>query len=263
MQAAYGRTVKTITQDNVTTYAIRYPLPLKRWYWFIPQGELPTDLSALDDGALFVRYEPAVEPHSDRQVADVQPSKTLITTLADDATLLQQLKQKCRYNLRIAQKKGVTIHTDTDLETFYATLERTSNRQEIRLHPKRYYQTMVETLQRHNMVKLYRAEYEGHVVAVAMVVYHQGVATYLHGGSDYEYRSVMAPYLLHWQAMQDARSGGCQYYDWYGIGDQWPGVTRFKLGFGGTAVQRPGTFEHVLRPLWYTGYRLSKKLWIS
>ncbi len=259
VQAAYGREVRWLSHGTDTVLAIRYPLPWNQSYWFIPQGPLTPGLT----DALFVRYEPQTQPVDDRRVADVHPSQTFVTRLADADTLLAGMKQKCRYNLRIAQKKGVTIATDTDIETFYQTLVSTSQRQDIRLHPKAYYQAMIETLLEHHMAKVYRAEYDHQVVAVALVVYYDGVATYVHGGSDYQYRSVMAPYLLHWQAMQDALASGCHYYDWFGISEKWPGVSRFKLSFGGEVVTRPGTFDHVQKRLWYTGYRLMKKLWIS
>lgn len=261
VQAAYGREVRWVHQGDTEVLAIRYALPRKQSYWFIPQGPLTTGL----DDAMFVRYEPTqiITGNQDRQVADVHPSQTLVTALTDPATMLAGMKQKCRYNLKIAQKKKVQIFSDTDPDTFYQTLVSTSERQQIRLHPKRYYQTMLETLQAHQMVKVYRAEYDQHVVAVAMVVYYDGIATYVHGGSDYEHRAVMAPYLLHWQAMQDALAAGCHSYDWFGISDKWPGVTRFKLGFGGDVLTRPGTFDHVQHRLWYTGYRLMKTLWTS
>ncbi len=256
VQQAYGYSIKRV--DGVL--AIRHPLPFKRWYWFIPQGAL---VNGLDDGALFVRYEPDLVPQHDRRVADIHPSKTLITPLTLPDQMLSGMKQKCRYNIHVAEKKALKITDQLSAEVFFEVLAKTSARQKIKLHPKRYYDTIIETLKKYDMVKVYGVAYQQQIIAVALIVYHQGVATYVHGGSDHDHRSLMAPYLLHWQIMQDARQAGLHSYDWFGLSDRWPGVTRFKLGFGGQEIVRPGTFEHPLRPLWYTGYRMMKKLWIS
>lgn len=273
MQAAYGRKVKTIQQGEITIQAIRYPLPAGQWYWFIPQGPCPTDLGALNDGALFVRYEPTVKPlqgqSKNKHVADVHPSTTLITPLTKPETMLAECKQKTRYNIRLAEKKGVTVQTTDNVELFYQLLHSTAKTQGIRLHAKDYYETIFKVLGQYDMVKLYLAYYQDQPVATAMVIYHEQTATYLHGGSDHEQRAVMAPHALHWQIMQDAQAAGYQHYDWFGIApaDQpehpFAGITRFKVGFGGEVVTRPGTYEHPLRPLWYTAYRIVKKLWIS
>lgn len=260
VQQAYGREVKHSQQGDRSVLAIKYSLPLKQWYWFIPQGPL---VDGLDDGAVFVRYEPDVVPQHDRRVTDIHPSKTLITPLTLPDQMLSGMKQKCRYNIHIAEKKKLKVIDQVSTDVFFTVLMKTSSRQKIKLHPQRYYNTIIATLQKYDMVKVYGIEYQGQVIAVALIVYYQGIATYVHGGSDYEHRSSMAPYLLHWQIMQDAFQQGYQQYDWFGLSDRWPGVTRFKLGFGGDEVTRPGTFEHALRPLWYTGYRMMKTVWIS
>ncbi|EKD78308.1 MAG: methicillin resistance protein [uncultured bacterium] len=250
VQSTYGRKVVRIH----TTLAIRH-----KWYWFIPQGPF---VDGLDDGALFVRYEPNVVPTHDRRVADVHPSKTLLTPLTAPEQMLSNMKQKCRYNIHVAEKKQLRVRDDISADVFFNILVETSVRQNIKLHPKRYYDTMIATLKKRDMVRLYGVEYQQEIIAVALVVDYQGITTYLHGGSDHRYRSLMAPYLLHWKILSDAFERQNTHYDWFGLSDQWPGVTKFKLGFSGEVVTRPGTFEHPLRPLWYTGYRMMKKLWI-
>lgn len=250
VQQTYGRVTKRI--DGVL--AVRH-----RWYWFIPHERF---VDGLDDGALFVRYEPDTVPQHDRRVADVHPSKTLLTPLTTPDQMLSNMKQKCRYNVHVAEKKKLKVIDHISAEVFFDVLTKTSQRQHIRLHSKRYYDSIINILQKHDMVRVYGVEYQQRIIAVALVVYYQGMATYLHGGSDYQYRSLMAPYLLHWQIMQDARQAGMKQYDWFGLSDRWPGVSKFKMGFGGTAVERPGTFDHPLRPLWYTGYRIMKNLWM-
>ena len=71
----------------------------------------------------------------------------------------------------------------------------------------------------------------------------------------------MAPYFLHWQIMRQAAVGGFAYYDWYGIDERkWPGVTRFKLGFGGELIEYPGAFDYPLQPRLYKLYKLARNL---
>ena len=116
--------------------------------------------------------------------------------------------------------------------------------------------------------ELFFAEYGGTALAVALVNFYRdatsqegGIATYLHGGSSRERRGVMAPYLLQWRIMQEARRRGCNLYDLWGIDEKkWPGLTRFKKGFGGNAVRVGASVDIVCRPLLYKVYMLWRKL---
>jgi len=260
-QKAYGRQVVQVEQSGVVSQWIKYPLPFGQHYWFCPYGPDHTtsfNPAVLPTGALFLRYEASAEALGGKRVADVHPSHTLITTLSTPAQLLAGMKQKCRYNIHLAERKGVTIRQSrsvSDVATCYRLLQQTAQHQHIHIHPQRYYELMVEKL-----ATIYFAEYQGQVIATAIMIGHNDTMTYVHGGSDYTYRAVMAPHLLHWQAMQDALVAGYKYYDWFGIGAQWPGVTAFKLGFGGEEKVYPGTYELPLRSVWYTVYQLMKKI---
>jgi lipid II:glycine glycyltransferase (peptidoglycan interpeptide bridge formation enzyme) len=82
----------------------------------------------------------------------------------------------------------------------------------------------------------------------------------MHGASASKYRNVMAPYLLQWHAIKLAKNLGYKYYDFYGVDeDKWPGVTRFKKGFGGREVNYPGTFDLIFNRRWYSVYRMVRK----
>ncbi|MBI4435002.1 peptidoglycan bridge formation glycyltransferase FemA/FemB family protein [Candidatus Uhrbacteria bacterium] len=176
-----------------------------------------------------------------------------------------------------------------DFVTCWNLLQETAQRQEIATHPRQYYETMLASLAKCKMQNakckiddtdclLYIAERNGEPLAVAIVAHYGDTATYLHGGSSYEHRAFMAPHLLHWQAMRDAKAAGMRWYDWGGIeppkteerrtqnGEPvlsspsfrssvlrsvWSGMTRFKHGFGGEAVHHPPTMDLVFRPNWY------------
>ena len=71
----------------------------------------------------------------------------------------------------------------------------------------------------------------------------------------------MAPYLLQWEQIKEAKKRGCIEYDFWGIDDKkWPGVTRFKKGFGGQEITYPGAFDLIFQPIWYRLYKIAKRI---
>src|SRR3989338_8328575 len=110
-------------------------------------------------------------------------------------------------------------------------------------------------------VKLYFAEFKGKPISTALISFFGDTATYLHGGSSNQERNVMAPYLMHWHIIKLAKAQGQKYYDFHGISeDKWPGVTRFKKGFGGYELNYPGTFDLAYDQGWYSIYKMVRKV---
>lgn len=288
-QAAYGRPVERIlTATGAVQYFI-YPLALGKTYLFSPYGPVGSPASPSTSSsesrraedsenfmntlkeiakkyhALFWRYERGGESMGGKQVKEIHPQYTWILKLQSLDKLLAEMKPKWRYNIRLAEKKGVRVHISqdpNDIERLYPLLQNTAQRQGIRLHAKKYYQLMVSQLGQAGMLKLYLAEYHDKIIAGNIIVSFGDTMTYLHGGSDQAYHTVMAPHLLQWQAIQAAQQTGCTSYDFFGIAppDQpqhpWAGITRFKQGFGGKLVSYPGTYDLVLQPMWYTMYTI-------
>ncbi len=289
--------------------AVKMPLTRGRSYYYIPRGpvvytETPvpdqnemwrTFIKALDkeyikkDKILFLRIEPAMSKDEktdlrsiltsrypvEPQKKAVQPSTTLLLdlTLSQDK-LLSEMHQKTRYNIRLAEKKGVQITTGwdkKDAEEFWKLLETTSKRDDFRTHPKEYYMKMIETLGGNwetldaAHVKLYRASLNGITLAMNLMMSYGDTVTYLHGASSNEGRNLMAPYLLQWQAIKDAQAKKAKYYDFWGIAPTdspnhpWAGLTRFKKGFGGKQVDYWGVSDVVYHSIWYVAYKLFKK----
>jgi len=93
---------------------------------------------------------------------------------------------------------------------------------------------------------------------------YAGVRTYAHGGSAAQDKNVMAPYLLHWKLIEDAKEKGLKWYDFWGIAPNddpnhpWAGITRFKKGFGGEGVHYAGTYDALIKTIWYNAYQLAK-----
>ena len=86
-------------------------------------------------------------------------------------------------------------------------------------------------------------------------------AYYLHGAMDREYKSLMAPYFMHWEIIKKLQILGCKFYDLWGVdAKKWPGVTRFKLGWGGELREYSGSFDLVVSRFWYLVYSLARKV---
>jgi lipid II:glycine glycyltransferase (peptidoglycan interpeptide bridge formation enzyme) len=199
-----------------------------------------------------------------KKTIDVQPSKTRILDLRKkEEDLLREMHQKTRYNIRLADRKGVeiigaTLDTVDELfGAFWQLMETTTDRDNFRSHSREYYRKMLDV----PFTKLYLAKYGDNILAGAIVSFFGDTATYIHGASSNEMRNLMAPYLLQWEMIKAAQGRGCAYYDFYGVDEmKWPGVTRFKKGFGGQEIHYAGTYDFVFCRPFYCLYSLLRKL---
>ena len=228
---------------------------------------------------VFFRFEPELyllnslkkEKINLQKTIDLQPQKTLLINLEQEETeILKAMHQKTRYNIRLAEKKGVVIkeamfaindkeQLEKDFSDFWQLMKKTSKRDDFKIHGSSHYRHLL--LSGGNSVKLFFAEYEGKRIATAMFSFFGDKVTYLHGASDSEFKSLMAPYLLQFSVIKEAKNKGFKLYDFYGIDEKkWPGVTRFKLGFGGFVYEYAGTYDLVFQPFWYFLYNLMRKV---
>ncbi|HEX9095739.1 MAG TPA: peptidoglycan bridge formation glycyltransferase FemA/FemB family protein [Candidatus Dormibacteraeota bacterium] len=185
----------------------------------------------------------------------VQPEATQLLRIdLDPESLKAGFKPKTRYNLNLAERKGVRVRGSRDVATFAKLATETGKRQGVHLPGVAYYQAALEIFGPSDGVRLYLADHAGDILGGIMVFRFGKTAYYLFGGSSDQKRELMPNYLLHWQAMLDFRAMGCDTYDWWGIPEEpaadhpWFGLYRFKTGFGGETVRYAGLYEHVLRP---------------
>jgi peptidoglycan pentaglycine glycine transferase (the first glycine) len=208
-------------------------------------------------------------PHS------VQPRRTLLVDLrGSEEQVLANMKQKTRYNIKLALKKGVIVHACEDIEAFYRLMKETGGRDRFGVHSFAYYQRVYELFQPRGLSQLFLASFNGEYLAGLMVFARGTRAYYLYGASANEHRERMPTYLLQWEAMRWARAHGCLDYDLYGVPDQdeaaleaefsarsdglW-GVYRFKRGFGGMLCRSAAPYDRVYQPALYHLY----KWWIG
>ncbi|MFH0873299.1 MAG: peptidoglycan bridge formation glycyltransferase FemA/FemB family protein [Candidatus Komeilibacteria bacterium] len=223
---------------------------------------------------IFCRLEPSMVPPQLEipfvPAAPVQPQLTSLLNLRkSEEEIFQKFKEKTRYNIRLAERKGVTVHwgtSDQALKIFLDLLPRTQLRQRIRSHTNRHYRAIVNAGREHNTVKIAWAEYQGQPIAANLYILFGSTVTYLHGAFNYHYREVMAPHLLQWQGIKQAAYLGYKYFDFWGLapsdGSQpsWDGFTRFKRGFNGIEISHPGAFDFIYNDSWYTFYQRVRKV---
>jgi peptidoglycan pentaglycine glycine transferase (the first glycine) len=203
----------------------------------------------------------------------VQPRRTLVVDLDDEPeALLARMKQKTRYNIRLAARRGVQVRAggEEDLPAFYRLMQHTAERDRFGIRSQSYYDSAHRLLVAPGMGRLLLAEHEGTLLAALVAMAFAGEACYMYGASADEGRNLMPTYLLQWESMLWAKAVGCQTYDLWGVPDEeeevleagfpersdglW-GVYRFKRGFGGRLVRTAGAWDLVYAPLRYLVYR--------
>lgn len=232
--------------------------------------------------AVFLKVEPDNWFSNDQGQADevpegfslshhaIQPARTIVVNLGgSEEDILARMKQKTRYNIRLAAKKGVVVRASEDVDAFYRLMETTGQRDQFGIHSLAYYQRAFELFNAADQSALLMAEYDGEQIAGLMAFAMGGRSWYLYGASASLHRERMPTYLLQWEAMKWARSKGCLQYDLYGVPDYdveyleanfrdrstglW-GIYRFKRGFGGQVTRAPGPWDRVYNSFLYQLY---------
>ncbi|MEI6499117.1 MAG: peptidoglycan bridge formation glycyltransferase FemA/FemB family protein [bacterium] len=206
---------------------------------------------------------------------EMQPEHTLILDISNNKSeILAQMKQKGRYNIKIAEKNKVFIEQSSAkgelLDNFYALYRLTGSRHGITSRNSKYFEALLDILGKKGYARVYNAfamiEGKKTPLAAAIMLFYKERLTYLYGGSSNEHRGHMAPYLLHSTAIDDAKAQNCTSYDFFGIAPNddskhpWSGVTRFKKQFGGEQVDLIGSYDIIFKPVEYQLFKIAEKL---
>jgi peptidoglycan pentaglycine glycine transferase (the first glycine) len=188
----------------------------------------------------------------------------LIDLSAPEDEMLARMKQKTRYNIRLAEKKDVRLRVGniSDLPMLFKMYAETSVRDGFVIRDAGYYKTVWETFMASNepTCEPIIAEVNAEAVAAIFVFYFAGRAYYVYGMSREAHREKMPNYLLQWEAMKRAKARGCLIYDLWGAPDEFNesdsmwGVFRFKEGLGGQVVRTLGAWDFAPNPFWYKMY---------
>jgi lipid II:glycine glycyltransferase (peptidoglycan interpeptide bridge formation enzyme) len=291
LKASFGWEVVRLQEGDAGAQVLFRRLPLGRSIAYVPKGPLGPWLPALlpalerlcrDRRAFLLKVEPDETDTADarQRLAEhgfrpgrqtVQPPRTIIVDLSGpEDELLTRMHQKTRYNIGLASRRGVSIHTWDDLVAFGEMMKATAARDQFGAHAPGYYQRAYGLFHPSGQCQLFVAEVEGEPVAALMAFARGRRAWYFFGASTDRERQRMPTYLLQWEAMRWAKSRGCDQYDLWGIPDTEPekleaefahrsdglwGVYRFKRGFGGRVVRALGAWDRPFSPILYAAYR--------
>ncbi len=286
LKSDFGWEPVRVVVGDVGAQVLFRRLPLGFSVAYIPKGPVGKGWEALwpevDDlchrkKAVFLKVEPdlwedeadslfdaAPPPGFRLSPRGIQPRRTLVVDLSPaEEDILARMKQKTRYNIRLAARKGVRVRPWEDLSAFYQMMTLTGERDAFGVHTLEYYRRAYEIFHPRGECEMLVAEYEGEPLAALMVFARGGRAWYFYGASTNRQRNRMPTYLLQWEAMRWAKARGCVEYDLWGVPDAdqetlesnftqrsdglW-GVYRFKRGFGGVLRRAAGPWDRVYRP---------------
>ncbi len=305
-QVFLGRQVKRfkIQNQNEETVGviqfIKMPLYLNRYYWYCPYGPVLAEsgnfkfqisnfqnlIEQKFNTAVFVRIEPKILPlpatsyQLIAKTSNIQPGKTLVIDLTkNEEKLLAEMHHKTRYNIRLAEKHGVKVVDEFHLvngKGIFAKeavdqITETSSRQNYKSQGHAYFRQLVDffTIKKVSgeiKLHIYKALHEDELLATALIIDFGKIRTYLFGGSSDKKKNLMAPYLLHWRIMQDAKKELFEKYDFWGIetsSGKTPGFVRFKSGFSEApeaVVEYAGAYDVVNKAFEYNIYKALRKI---
>ena len=239
------------------------------------------------DGAMLLKIDPAVPAQREDVVAmltklgfqrpadqdaqgfgGTQPKAVMVLQIGgkSDDELMAVFKAQCRRNIRIAERKGVTVidnPTREHLRPFYDILKVTAARDGFTVRPYHYYEVLWDCLVANGLGRLFLTEFEGQYLSGALCFLTGDKCWYVYGASSNENRNVMPNYAMQWAMIRWARDSGCRTYDLRGVAPIKPGeesspeaehllgLNRFKEGFGAEFVEYVGEFDLPLDPARY------------
>ncbi len=290
----FGFGVKKNEKIVATTWCVRMEMGKfgKFWYYSArgPVVDFEKDKDAFEllvsgvseklktAGGVFWRLDPywkkSLKGNFKTATQDYQPTDTrMIDLTVPEEEILSQMKQRGRRFVRKAEKAGIEIEaisgadfTDQDLEDYHQLNAETTERDGFSGHDKDYYKNFLSHLSDYTV--LFFATHEGKRIASAISTFCGDKAIYYFGAStsDRELGKLNAPSLLQWEMMKYGKNEGCKTYDFLGIAPEgvknhaYSGITQFKDGFGGYRVVYARGAEVVLNSMWYSVYRVMKKL---
>lgn len=285
LKSAFGwEAVRIVLGDAGVQVLFRKVLP-GICFAYIPKGPAgKADISLYDEidaacrkrSAFFIRLETDLRytqsagdslPGFIEVAHPIQPRRTILVDLdGTEEDWMARMKQKTRYNIRLAQKKDVQVTSSSDIGLFSRLMAVTGERDQFGVHAPEYYRKAYELFAADDNCRLFVAEYENEPLAAIMVFAYSKRSYYLYGASGNDNRNLMPNYLLQWEAMRWAASKGCLSYDLWGIPDEeeetleaefterkdglWQ-VYRFKRGFGGRVVRSAAPLDKVYNTLLY------------
>lgn len=262
----------------------------KRFIGYCPKSAIPDEEAlseiaqiAKEKKAIMVKFEPNVKASAKAELQIESLAKKFIfikgkplftkysfqlDIAKSEEELLKGMHQKTRYNLRLAEKRGVKIredNTEKGFEEYWQLMEETTKRQKFFAHTKNYHRKMWQTMIGSGMGHLFKAVYEGETLTTWILFELNQVLYYPYGASSNKHREVMANNLMMWEAIKFGKKQGCLSFDlWGSLGpepdtkDPWYGFHRFKQGYGAELVEFAGSYDLVTNQVEYQIYKVAE-----
>jgi lipid II:glycine glycyltransferase (peptidoglycan interpeptide bridge formation enzyme) len=242
--------------------------------------------AAIDHKALFVKLEPAAakkelgEKESAKCTKVLKENgavegKTLFTPTTfwidlakSEEELLRSFSSKTRYNIRLAQKHGVSVtvnNSDSAFEKYLALTRATVARQGFYAHTQKYHRLMWKHLhtdmvenKEEPIAHLLTAVYKKEIITTWILFIWKGFIYYPYGASTDKFKNVMANNLMMLEAIRLGKKHGCKTFDLWGR-EPGKGFTKFKEGYNPEVVEFLGSWDLITSNLYYP-YRLTENL---
>lgn len=273
---------------NIFQLTIHKIPKLKYQIGYVPRSVFPSKdaLDFLEDfgkknNLIFIK----IEPYTKKEEIDIQMLKSqnlqrsphglfpewtqMLDITPSEEELMKNMKQKTRYNIRLAERKGVIIKEESNKEGFekFITLYfETCKRQHYYGHTKTYHEIIWNNL-KNNIAHILIAYYNEEPLAAYELFHFKDTLYYPYGGSSTKYREVMASNLLMWEAIKLGKNLGAKTFDMWGslspnyMGeDVWAGFTRFKEGYGTNYISFIGSYDLIINQVFYTMYNIAHVL---
>ena len=239
--------------DGVNVFSKNIPLLGKvtkiQRYW----GDVKTE--SIKSGVVYIEPINIVPSGFEKASNCFIPSKTIqIDLTKSKKELSKNLKQKTRYNIKVAKKNGIKIEKSKDINSFLDLWHKSARERGMWLSQKKEIENLWKSFGKNAV--LYVAFISDEVLAGLLVLFTKDAAYYIYAASTENGKTLFAPTLLTWEAILDAKKSGKKIFDFDGVYDKrykntknWQGFTKFKESFGGDAVTYPGTFVKYNNPM--------------
>lgn len=253
---------------------------------YLPKGNLPDEIMieslrkiGEENNCIFIKLEPSVEASEEKvkvmeDLGLVLSRKALFTkyTFQLDLTkseeeLVREMKEKTRYNTRLAERKGVVVKEEENFEDYYNLMRETTGRNKFFAHNEEYHRKMWKIMKKAGVGHLLVARYQNIPLTAWVLFIFNNVLYYPYGASSSEYRELMASNLMMWETIKFGKKMGCRLFDmWGSLGpnpdpkDDWYGFHRFKEGYNPKLVEFVGSYDLVLKKNIYPFYFVADNL---
>lgn len=258
------------------------------------KGEMPSEimLKALyelgqEKKAIFIKLEPNISapPYSGEELLKLKeflldhgcevgrafftPYTFILDLTQTEEQILDNMKPKTRYNIKIAEKHDVKIiedSTNEGFEDYLKLLKETTQRQQFYAHSEEYQRKMWQHMRGAGIAKVVKAVYRDEVIVAWVLFHYKDTLYYPYGASGRKHRKVMASNLMMWEVIKLGKQLGAAKFDMWGcLGPKpdethpWYGFHRFKEGFGGVLTEYVGSFDLIIDPNLYKLYRIADR----